>query len=125
MIIDVTRQHEFVATCPVCFMERRLPEGWQDILRASMSPPEALTWDGKMRCLNGHAPTEMVLTEEWHTPVEADGTVIVHLVNDRTRTLAVCTGQPWPGIRGEAVHLPYRLCPACYNLVMHGGYKEP
>lgn len=59
-LIDITRPEEIVATCPECGMERRLPLNWQEIMRAAMPKLDAQNWDGKLRCLNGHAPAEMV-----------------------------------------------------------------
>jgi hypothetical protein len=51
-IIDIRRDREIIASCPACQMERRLPEGWQDLLRQGMDPADAAAWDGQLRCLN-------------------------------------------------------------------------
>jgi hypothetical protein len=50
-IIDITRPREVIATCPCCGMVRNLPEGWQDMMRATLDPDAARTWDGLLRCL--------------------------------------------------------------------------
>ena len=51
-VIDITRSREVIATCPRCGMVRNLPEGWPDMMRATMAPDKAATWDGQLRCLN-------------------------------------------------------------------------
>lgn len=51
-IIDITRAREIIATCPCCGLVRRLPEGWQDMMRAAMGQEDACAWDGLLRCLN-------------------------------------------------------------------------
>ena len=51
-VIDITRPREIIATCPRCGMVRNLPEGWQDMMRATMAPDAARTWDGQLRCKN-------------------------------------------------------------------------
>lgn len=50
-VIDITRSREVIATCPRCGMVRRLPENWQDLMRAGMGE-DARAWDGQLRCLN-------------------------------------------------------------------------
>jgi hypothetical protein len=52
VIIDIRRAREVIATCPACQLERRLPEGWQDLMRQGMDPADADAWDGQLRCLN-------------------------------------------------------------------------
>jgi hypothetical protein len=51
------------AFCSRCGTERFLPEDWKVILVASMSAEEARDWDGQLRCVNGHAPLPMTVTE--------------------------------------------------------------
>lgn len=62
MTVEVPPQ-PLTARCPECRMERFLPEGWQDIMRASMPPGDAASWDGELRCQNGHDPLVMKISE--------------------------------------------------------------
>ncbi len=63
--IDIRRAREIVATCPSCGMERRLPEEWQEILRASIEDPrEAREWDGQLRCRRNHPAAVMAVVLE-------------------------------------------------------------
>jgi hypothetical protein len=117
-VIDITRREGwFIAWCPECGLERELPHGWQDILRASMPPAEALTWDGVMRCRE-HGRQEMTLTEFALHP-ERGGLPVIHLVRDDDRARTACTGAPWqPPPHAFRPHLPRMQCQACYRLVI-------
>lgn len=51
------------AYCHACGTERWLPEEWKLILVTSMSPEEAANWDGQLRCVSGHDPLPMTVTD--------------------------------------------------------------
>ena len=55
--IDIRRADgtEVVLRCPVCMRERRMPVGWEEIMRQS-APAD---WDGILRCQNDHDPEPM------------------------------------------------------------------
>lgn len=129
LLIDVTRPYEEQALCPECGRVLSLPEDWQRIMREGMDQLAAMNWDGKIRCKGyprGHRDTEMIVTEATNTHFEPDGSVIIHLVSERNPRLTACTNEPYAINNAQ---IPYgtvmRQCQACYNLVMHGGYKEP
>jgi hypothetical protein len=130
--IDIRRPREHIATCPECGHQQTLPPDWQAVFRESMGLPEALAWDGVLRCKGyprGHTAAEMIVVEVIRPFIVASrdehGGVIVHLSDDCDNELAACTGQPaYVFTDTLQPYTPLRQCQACAHLAMRGGYQD-
>jgi hypothetical protein len=133
-VIDITRNHYYIAWCPGCGLERELPPGWRRIMRESMPPQEAREWDGILRCARcKYGSDGAMVIIEFRAHLEVEGTrerlpdgIVIHLARDGDRERTACSGEPYqPPPYGFRPRTPRVFCYDCHLLMIRGEVPTP